>query len=390
MSPQLHEFLFFNLFPVNVKKHNLSNRFLLLFTLLLFISSACVNQKVVLTALVKNEADEPEEGLKGKLQNKDKFQTAWHFKSATTRENGLLKLKVKPNQSYILEIEGKQGAGRIFLSPEKFSDTIFITYPVKEQIVFLHNNDLHFDLNHLEEFTQKITEIRALYDDVYLVNAGDIFVKHPHRWIENGTLKDTTWYSERAMFMIDKMNELGYDLMTLGNHELAYIGNHTLLALEKARFPLLAANFEITTDKLPSVDPYSIFETSTLRRIAVLGLSLDNTKKEGILELDITETIDKYISLTDDTDVFMLLSHRGLKEDKDLAEKFPQFDAIIGGHSHSLLEKAIFINSVLIAQAGGNPHVVSDDHPVYLGIVIFTLENGKLIDKEGKVIRIDD
>jgi len=373
-----------------MKKNNLSNRFLLLFTLLLFISSACVEQKVELIALVKNEADEPAKGLKGKLQNKDKFQTAWHFKRATTKENGLLTLKVKPNQSYILEIKGKQGAGRIFLPPEKFSDTIHITYPVKEKIVFLHNNDLHFDLNHLEEFTQKVGEIRAKYDDVYLFNAGDIFVRHPHKWIENGTLKDTAWYGERAMFMINKMNELGYDLMTFGNHELDYIGNYTRQALEKARFPFLAANIEITTDKLPPVDPYSILETSTLRRIAVLGLSTNSAKKEGIVELDLTETIDKYISLKDSADVFLVLSHRGLNADKTIAEKFPQFDAIIGGHSHDLLEKAIFINSVLIAQAGGNPHVVSDDHPVYLGIVIFTLENGKISEKDGCVIRIDD
>ncbi len=365
--------------PFKMNRNNLSNRFILLFALLMFISSACVNQKVVLTALVKNEANEPAKGLKSKLQNKDKFQAARHFKRSATKEDGLLKLKVKPNQSYILEIKGDQGAGRIFLPPEKFSDTIRISYPVTEKIVFLHNNDLHF-----------IEEIRTQYDDVYLFNAGDIFVRHPHRWIDNGTLEDTAWYAERAKYMIHKMNELGFDLMTLGNHELAYIDNHTGLALKKARFPLLAANFEITTDKLPPLAPYSILETSTLRHIAVLGLSYDNTKKEGVLELDLNETINKYIPLKDNADAFLLLSHRGLMEDKAIAEKFPQFDAIIGGHSHDLLEKAVLINSVLIAQAGGNPHVVSNEHPVYLGIVIFTLVNGKISDKDGRVIRIDD
>jgi hypothetical protein len=371
-------------------KINQSNRSFLLFTLLLFFSSACVNQKVVLTALVNSEAEEPKQGLKVKLQNKNKFETAWHFKRTATKKNGLLKLKVKPNQSYILEIKGERGAGRIFLSPEKYSDTVHITYPIKEKIVFLHNNDLHFDLNHLDEFTQKVAEIRAEYDDVYLFNAGDIFVRHPHRWIDNGTLKDTVWYSERAMLMINEMNDLDYDLMALGNHELDYVGNYTGQALEEANFPLLAANFEITTDKLPSVESYSILKTSTLRNVAVLGLSTRSSEKDGIVELDLNETINKYISLRDDADAFLMLSHRGLNEDKTLAEKFPQFDAIIGGHSHNLLEKAIFINSVLIAQARGNPHLVSDDHPVYLGIVIFTLVNGKISEKDGSVIRIDN
>jgi 2',3'-cyclic-nucleotide 2'-phosphodiesterase (5'-nucleotidase family) len=371
-----------------MKKNNLSNHSVILLALLLLISSACVNQKVVLTALVKNEADEPAQGLKGKLQNKDKFQTAWHFKHATTKENGILKLKVNPNQSYILEIKGEQGAGRIFLPPEKLSDTIHITYPIKEKIVFLHNNDLHFDLNLMEEFTQKVNEIRAEYDDVYLFSAGDIFVRHPHRWIDNDVLKDTAWYIEKSMSMVNEMNKLNYDLMTLGNHELDYIGNYTGEALAEARFPLLTANFEISTDKLPAVAPYSILETSTLRNVTVLGLSTGGSEEAGIVELDLNKTINKYISLKDDADAFLILSHRGLNEDKIIAEKFPQFDAIIGGHSHNLLEKALFINSVLIAQAGGNPHVVSRDHPVYLGIVIITLENGKITEKNGSVVRI--
>jgi 2',3'-cyclic-nucleotide 2'-phosphodiesterase/3'-nucleotidase/5'-nucleotidase len=188
--------------------------------------------------------------------------------------------------------------------------------------------------------------------------------------------------------MVNEMNKLNYDLMTLGNHELDYIGNYTGEALAEARFPLLTANFEISTDKLPAVAPYSILETSTLRNVTVLGLSTGGSEEAGIVELDLNKTINKYISLKDDADAFLILSHRGLNEDKIIAEKFPQFDAIIGGHSHNLLEKALFINSVLIAQAGGNPHVVSRDHPVYLGIVIITLENGKITEKNGSVVRI--
>lgn len=371
-----------------MKTNNLLNRYLFLLALLLFISSGCVNKKVVLTALIKNETGEPVKGVRSNLQSKDKFIEARHFKHTDTKEDGLLKLKVKPKQSYILELEGEQGTGRVLLSPDKFSDTLHITYPVKEKIVFLHNNDLHFDLNHLEEFTKKIEEIRSEYDDVYLFNAGDTFVRHPRRWIENEVLKDTAWYATRAMFMINNMNELGYDLMALGNHEMDYIGYHTRLALEEAHFPLLAANYEITTDKLLPFDPYSILETSTLRRIAVLGLS--RGAKEGVRELDLTETVNKYIPLKENVDAFLILSHRGLKDDKTLADKFPQFDAIIGGHSHSLVLEPIFVNSVLIAQAGGNPHVVSDNHPVYLGIVIFTLVNGEITDKNSKVIKIGD
>jgi 2',3'-cyclic-nucleotide 2'-phosphodiesterase (5'-nucleotidase family) len=53
------------------------------------------------------------------------------------------------------------------------------------------------------------------------------------------------WYREQAIHIIDIMNRIGYDAMTLGNHELAPVGLHTREALELAQFPLLASNVEI-------------------------------------------------------------------------------------------------------------------------------------------------
>jgi 2',3'-cyclic-nucleotide 2'-phosphodiesterase (5'-nucleotidase family) len=59
---------------------------------------------------------------------------------------------------------------------------------------------------------------------------------------------------------------------------------------------------------------------------------------------------------------------------------------IIGGHSHHLIEGAVMVNGVLVAQAGGNPHVVSDDHPVYLGKTIVTLKDEVITKTRGYVI----
>jgi len=43
---------------------------------------------------------------------------------------------------------------------------------------------------------------------------------------------------------------------------------------------------------------------------------------------------------------------------------------------------------VLIAQAGGNPHLVSDNHPVFIGKIVVSIENGVITGKEGRVIQI--
>lgn len=54
-------------------------------------------------------------------------------------------------------------------------------------------------------------------------------------------------------------------------------------------------------------------------------------------------------------DLLILVSHTGVKKDKLIAEAFPNvFDIIIGGHTHTYLEKPIKINNTLIVQLNSN------------------------------------
>lgn len=259
-----------------------------------------------------------------------------------------------------------------------------------ETIVFLHTNDHHFDINLPEALTAKVEEIRSSYEHVFLLDAGDILVRHPARWIDNGTLMESSdWYYEKALSMVEIMNDLRYDAMTLGNHEFDYIDGLTLAALQTARFPLLSANVSVSTPLFPVPESHLMLQTSTGTTIALLGLSVTSGSKEGIEEHDIYETARNYMHLRDESDIFVALTHIGLAQDARLAEEFPEIDIIIGGHSHHLIEEAVLVNGVLVAQAGGNPHVVSDAHPVYLGKVVVTLEDGVITDKRGQVIIIE-
>jgi hypothetical protein len=288
---------------------------------------------------------------------------------------------------FVLEVTGTKGSGRLFVSPDSMGDTIHVTYPVVEEIVFLHTNDHHFDINKLEEFTERVNLIREHYTDVFLFDAGDVFVRHPHRWVENGVLMDDPkWYGARAVRIIESMNALGYDALTLGNHEFDYVNGHTRTALEIADFPLLSANVEVHTAQLPVPESHAIFYTKTGRRVAVLGLSVVSGNKEGIRMNPIRETAADLMFLREGSDVFVALTHIGLENDVALAEDFPQIDVIIGGHSHHMIEEAVRVNGVLVAQAGGNQHVVSDEHPVYLGKVVVRLVNGVPAQKSGLVI----
>ena len=82
------------------------------------------------------------------------------------------------------------------------------------------------------------------------------------------------------------------------------------------------------------------------------------------------------------------LSHGGLRENKSfseddrLAKEVPGIDLIVGGHSHTKLEKPLMVNQTVIVQAGG--------HGEYVGVLDLAYENSKMKLKGFKLVEIDD
>jgi hypothetical protein len=294
---------------------------------------------------------------------------------------------VQPGEM-IISLEGELGIGQYSVYFEHSVESLVLEYPVISTVVFLHDNDLHFNFNHKNEFIAEIEEIRERYENVWLMNAGDTFVRHADRW----EVDDTSYYADQSRFMIETMNEAGYDLGVPGNHELDYAGTHTGESLNTADFPLIAANIDVATSVLPQFKPFTILETHNGLSVAVLGLSNVNFDKPGVSQRGYAETIEAYENLADENELFMVLSHIGLSEDMALAEVFPELDLIIGGHSHTLLETAEMVNGVLIAQAGGPPplHQIDPNWPKYLGKVKVVFENDVIIEKSGRVITIGE
>ncbi len=261
--------------------------------------------------------------------------------------------------------------------------------PTKTTVVFLYDNDTHWNLNYLEAFREKIKSYRERYENVFLLYAGDMFIRHRHRWPED----TMAYYEERSAFMVDTMNTLGYDAATLGNHELYYYGTVTRRVLERAEFPLLVANVDIKTDRLPvTIRPHLILETGAGHRVAVVGLS-EIPDLEGLHRLDLFETARVQAEeLREKADILVALTHISYPRDRELASKVPEYDLIIGGHSHTPMEKTEVVNSVQIAQAGGVPgHLPVDGSlPKYLGRVKLILENEHLVERDTKLYCFGD
>ena len=232
-----------------------------------------------------------------------------------------------------------------------------------KKLTILHSNDLHGDflaekiddqlIGGVSMLSGYLSKVRAEEKNSIYCIAGDMF---------RGSVIDSEF---RGISTIEIMNMLSPDVVTIGNHEIDY-GIAHLLFLEKcAKFPIINANLHITTNNARLFKSHHIFEIDGMRILFIGILTADvisMAKKEELVGgfVDIYDAVSEvericnaYNSL--DIDCTVLLTHIGFEEDKLLASKLDPslgVDIIIGGHSHTLLEKPELVNGILIAQAG--------------------------------------
>lgn len=250
-------------------------------------------------------------------------------------------------------------------------------------IVILHDNDIHFDFNHPEAFKKVVDNFRHAYTNVFLLSAGDIFTRNEKYWTENSL----NWYARRCRFMVETMNAMGYDAMTLGNNELDYKETATRDNLRLARFPVLGANVVVKSDVFDKPKPYTIFKTPGGLTVAVLGLSVGNDKPD-IYAVSPVQAVQSNRNLRENN-VWILLTHTRSQYDRRLAEQFPEVDAIIGGHADGSVTPAETINGVLYTRLKGHNPGVDTNCLMRLGIIRLYLKNGKVCGKAGEELTIN-
>ncbi|KAL4963162.1 bifunctional metallophosphatase/5'-nucleotidase [Aspergillus stella-maris] len=216
-------------------------------------------------------------------------------------------------------------------------------------VSFFHINDVHA---HLDEFSSsgttcedpsegcyggyariktKVTELKEEYPDNLWLNAGDEF---------QGTLFYSYYGGEK---IAETINDLGFDAMTLGNHE--WDGGDEALGefLLNLTFPIVSCNVKSEVKSLnETIKNYHIFDE---HEIAVIGATTTTTP--GISSVGNTTTFldpipeiqNAIYEIRNETDVnrIVILSHLGYDVDQELAAATEGISLIIGGHSHTLL-----------------------------------------------------
>jgi len=223
--------------------------------------------------------------------------------------------------------------------------------PKERQAVIFSVNDMHAAIDNFPKLAYIVDSLQTIFPDMLLVAAGDNQTGNP--------VNDQ--YPEKGWPMIDLMNTTGFDISALGNHEFD-TGQEGLKNLsKKAGFSFICANVSSNGQYEVKISPYKIITLPNGLRLAFLGLLQlgqngipdshpDNVK--GFSFRSPFETAPEYLWLKDSSDIFIALTHIGFEEDVKLAETMPAgIDLIIGGHSHTRVDKDQIHNGIMITQA---------------------------------------
>jgi 5'-nucleotidase len=226
---------------------------------------------------------------------------------------------------------------------------------VKTPLTILHTNDVH---SHIEPFADDdkkypglggaahratiIDNIRKKSDNVLVLDAGDIFQGTPYFNFFQGDLE------------IDLMNKMRYDAATIGNHD--FDGGIDTLAkqITRSNFPFVNCNYDFTnTPVAGKVHKHVVIKKGKLK----IGITGCGVELNGLVPDKLyvnTKYLDPVKCVQEQVDILkyekkchliICLSHLGYKYDNAkvsdivLAKQTTNIDLIIGGHTHTFLEK---------------------------------------------------
>lgn len=264
-------------------------------------------------------------------------------------------------------------------------------------ITILETNDVHSNLfpwkhrdssGHVAEvgglarIATMVDEVRRVERNVLVLDAGDLF--YP-----NSLGK---WHGKPE---VGAMNLIGYDCAAVGNHEFD-LGDEPLgEVLDRAAFPFLCANIDVTRSKplAGKIRSYVIKNVGG-HSVGIFGLvtpsldSISSPSEEVEVDRDLVSRAAAMVAyLKPRTDMVFALTHLGLGQDVKLAESVSGIEAIFGGHSHDALERPIEVTN----PAGKQTLVVqSGCYGRYVGKLDLDCSSGDISSYKWSLLNVDD
>lgn len=249
-------------------------------------------------------------------------------------------------------------------------------------------NDIHGQIDNFSK-VKHIVDAERLNTNVIIASSGDMFSGNPV--VDN--------YDEKGSPMIDIMNQIGFDISVIGNHEFDYGVNALKNRIEQSDFPWICANVNVNNTGVPQPAAYSTLTVGDLK-VTFLGLVETGGSNNSIIPSshpwkvkDFTfqqaeNIVGDFMNTKseEDADLFIALSHlghsgyEGEMGDFQLAGQNFFFDLIIGGHSHAVIDTTIA--NIPVFQAGAYLH--------NLGKIELTVKNKSIQSVNFSLINLDE
>jgi 5'-nucleotidase len=242
----------------------------------------------------------------------------------------------------------------------------------------------------------KIKELRdqitAEGGNVIVLDAGDQF---------QGSLFYTSY---KGAAEAEFMEKIGFDAMAVGNHEFDDGPEGLAAFLDKVTFPVLSGNTDVSQNNLLAgrVQNHVVLEVGGEKIGIVSALATDTAETSSpgpsvVFQNEIDSLSADVAALeAEGVSKILALTHVGLAKDTEIAAAVPGLDAVVGGHSHTLMSAKdprraaaypLWVNGQDDAMV---PVVQAYAYGKYIGHLILTFDDaGKLIFAEGDTILLD-
>jgi 5'-nucleotidase len=272
-----------------------------------------------------------------------------------------------------------------------------------KHLTILHTNDVH---SHIDPFptdhprnpglggvARRATLIESIKQEnpnVLLLDAGDSFQGTPY----------FNYYGGELEFKL--MGMMGYHATTIGNHEFDSGIENLAAQMQHANFKMLSANYDFKNTVMDGlVQPYQVFVQDGIR-VGVFGLGIElaglvdkKMYKETVYydPIEITKDTVKTLKTKEHCDLVICLSHLGYTykneptkiSDVKLAALTQDVDLIIGGHTHTFLDKPTIVENLI-----GKKTVVNQVgcYGINLGRIDLYFDSNKNVSSAGSSIII--
>ena len=294
------------------------------------------------------------------------------------------------------------------ISPKLWSvlaEPLLDVAPDEVLITILHTNDTHSQIDPVSESDKTwagkggvarratlVKRIRKENPNTLLIDAGDVFQGTPYFNFYKGEVE------------YKSMSLIGYDVVTLGNHDFDNGVNALAAAMKFANFEFVSTNYDVRGTVLEArVKPYAVRTLGGVRiGLFGLGINPDNlitpNNFQGVKYMDPVQMARGVVRLLREQEKCQLvvgMSHLGYYAnpknneigDSQVAAQVSGIDFIASGHTHTFMQKPVLTKNpegkdTIIFQVGKSG--------IYVGRIDFKMKEGKVVASAGRLLDLRD